>query len=170
MKGKTSKFIFLLPIFISFVITIYNFLYPPTLILFCIPFLFFLTSYFYYDRMSIYLTGSSVYVFKNGEPIFNSNLTETFKLLDIEETKIGKYLNYGNLILVNQDDTFFNYKFLENPYEFKKQIIKRYYKLMLKKDPSFSLPEDVYSEIFGKKEEENSNNLDKLGEDNETKA
>ncbi len=169
MKGKTSKFIFLLPVFMLIIIFIYNSLYPPIYVLLGVPVSFFLISYFYYDRMSIYLTGSSVYVFKNGEPIFNSNLVENFKLLDIEETKIGKYLNYGTFIIVNQDDKFFSYKFLEDPYEFKKQVIKRYYKLMQKKDPGFSLPQEIYEEVFGKKENKKIDSLDSLGEYNETK-
>ncbi len=158
MKGERSIFIFLIPTLAALVFIIHQFMQPGfsiiiTLILF---FLFFLITFLDYDRKTIYLTGSSIYIFLNGKQIFSSSLVDNFKIIELKQDRLGKFLNYGSLIFLNNDKTYYEFKYLDNPSELYNKTLKRYEKTMQKIDPNFKLD----NELLHTKDEKESNDKD----------
>lgn len=157
-EGRTSLFIFMLPIFILIISILYVFQSSKeenNYIVLIVSIPFFVTSVLNYLNKKIILTKTSVYYFVNKKSVFFSKLSTDFKIFDIKQTKIEKILNYGTLYIFNNNGEFIEYKFFNDPLNFRKKFVKAYVEEMKKIDPSFEIEGEEYNNA-------ESNKLDKI--------
>lgn len=109
---------------------------------------FFIISFLNYFYKSIYLTKSSIYFFKNGISIFKVKLNDDFYIFDVKQSFFGKILNYGDIVVVNRDNKYITYSYINNPLKFKIKLIQRYEEEMKKIDPNYILPKEYSDQIF----------------------
>lgn len=139
-SGKTSIMIFLLSFFILFAYLIFGLKNPNIrdFLSFLVIFLLaFIPSFLNFYQKEIYLTGNSIYIYVREKKIHSFSILEDLKALDIRQDKLGKFLNYGTLILDTKQHGVVTYMFLSNPEKMLDSIMYRYEHLMKKNDPSF---------------------------------
>lgn len=139
-EQKSSIFL-LFPSFAVFLISsIYlltNFTINIFLILVIINIVIFLPNFYQWKNKKIFITPGKIYVYSGKKKIIGWSFIEEFKLITLNQDKYGKFLNYGTLTIVNQNDESYNFEFLDNPKKMFTEIIKRYEKNMKKVNPNF---------------------------------
>lgn len=163
-EGRTSLFIFFYPVIILLSIIIYLIKgenLNQFLIFTFAAMLSFVPAFLNYYNKSIIVTKKSIYVFVRGKQVLKWSLEEDFYLIDVRQDKLGKFLGYGTLVLVNRDKKLYEYFFLSNPVEFQKNLFLSYEKIMKKLDPNYISP-------YNLTKESNEEKLDVIEDDNET--
>lgn len=139
-EQKTSIF-FLFPSFaillISIIYLISKFEINMLLILLVINIFVFIPNFIQWKNKKIFITPGKIYVYNGKTKVIGWSFIEDFKLITINQTKYGKFLNYGTLKIVNQKNESYDFEFLDNPKKMFDEIIKRYEKNMKKINPDF---------------------------------
>ena len=94
--------------------------------------------------------------YEKNKKVFSGTLLEDFNLIDFQQTLIGKILNYGTLILVKNDKSYYSYSYLNNVENVYEKTILQYEKLILEINPDFEAP------FTNKKNHKNIDSLDKI--------
>ncbi len=160
-EGLTSVYIFLLPISILILSLVYFFNFgsnKDNLIVLVISIPLFIISGLNYLNKKIILTKSTLYHFVNKNCNFSVKLTEDFKVLYVEQDRLGKIFNYGTVYVFNNKDQFVEYKYLDDPLNFKNFFVKTYIEEMKKIDPSF----EINDENLEKLESSKGENIDRV--------
>lgn len=111
---------------------------------------FFLTYYNYYKR-KIVITANKFYIYRLGKKTVSLNFSNQFFQIKFEKTKLGRILNYGTLILIDQENKYYKIDFISNPESVFFSSIKEYEKIQEKINPNYV-----------KTLNEETNNLDKI--------
>lgn len=164
VEGKTSLFIFLYPVIILLSTIVYSINgrnLNQFLILMFAALLSFMPAFSNYYNKSIVITKKSIYVFLRGKQILKWSLEEDFYLVDVRKDKLGRFLGYGTLVLVNRDKKLYEYFFLSNATEVQHKLFLSYEIIMKKLDPNYISPYNLIKES-------NEEKLDVIEDDNET--
>lgn len=116
---------------------------------------FFMTYYNYYKR-KVVVTSNKFYFYRLGKKTISLSFSYDFFQIKYEKTKLGRILNYGTLILIDQKNQYYKINFISNPEEIFFCAIKEYEKVQLKINPNYEI-----------KFTENKENIDKI-EDEKT--
>ena len=165
-QGKTSIFIFLYPTLLALGMIWYFFntkTFSSFLISLSISFIVYFIAFLNFSKKQIFLTKNSVYIYMNERIKFSSLLVEDLYKIEIRQDKLGIFLNYGTLVIINKDNNYYEFFVLDNPKKCMDNIMTRYERNMKKIDPNF-----VSSYVLTEKQKENKEDeLDKIGDENE---
>ena len=156
---KTSPLIFVVPTFAFILLFIYS-LHNSEGSLFFIymmcGLIIFLPAILQFFGKKYVLTDKKFYFYEKNKKVFSGTLLEDFNLIDFQQTLIGKILNYGTLILVKNDKSYYSYSYLNNVENVYEKTILQYEKLILEINPDFEAP------FTNKKNHKNIDSLDKI--------
>lgn len=158
-KGKTSIFVFLYPSLIS-IIMLWYFIDNKTIFSFLLFFslsaiMFFLAGMNFFKKELI-LTPNSVYIYANNNLKFSLNLLSELHIIDIRQEKLGRIFNFGTLVFLKNDKTFYEFFFINDPKKCLEKIMIRYEKNVLKINPNFE------TKYFNKENNRNEKKLDSI--------
>ena len=156
---KTSPLIFVVPTFAFILLFIYS-LHNSEGSLFFIymmcGLIIFLPAILQFFGKKYVLTDKKFYFYEKNKKVFSGTLLEDFNLIDFQQTLIGKILNYGTLILVKNDKSYYSYSYLNNVENVYEKTILQYEKLILEINPDFEAP------FTNKKNHKNIDSLDNI--------
>ncbi len=160
-EGLTSIYIFIFPVVVLILSLVYIFNFATAknnIIVMLVSVPLFIISGLNYLNKKIILTKSTLYHFLNKKCNFSVKLTEDFKILYVEQDRLGKLLNYGTVYIFNNKDEFVEYKYLDDPLNFKKKFVKVYVEEMKKIDPSYEISDEQIEDL----EDNNSKKIDRV--------
>lgn len=96
----------------------------------------FLTYYNYYGR-KIVITKNKFYVYRLGKKTISLSFAKDFLHVKFEQTRLGKILNYGSVLLVTQENRYYQVHFVKNPEEVFYTSIEEYENIMTLINPEY---------------------------------
>lgn len=139
LEEHTNLFIFFYPILFSLCLIYYTFHTNSNMLIFLIgAFIFIALQYYFmvYGKKFI-LTDKKIYVYSKNKKVLSWNLIGDFAYINYSQERLGRWLNYGSLIIVNQEKESYIYHFLNNPKKVYENVIQQYEDLMSKIDPTY---------------------------------
>ncbi len=161
-KEKTSIFVFLYPSLISifmFWYFIQNKTQSSFLLFFFLSSIMFFLAGMNFLKKELILTSSSVYICANNKIKFSLNLVSELQSIDIRQEKLGTIFNFGTVVVLKNDKTFYEFFFINDPKNCLEKIMTRYEKNVLKINPNF---EPKYLNQTNKNNKENEIKLDSI--------
>lgn len=162
LDEKTSLFIFFYPILFSLCLIYYTFHTKTNLFIFLAGSIIFigLQYYFMVFGKKIILTDKKIYVYSRDKKVLSWELIGDFAYINYSQERLGRWFNYGSLIIVNQKKESYVYHFLNNPKSVYEKVIQQYEELMINIDPTyekqFAIKESKLDSIEPIKHEENT--------------
>lgn len=139
VKGETSLFIYLIPMIMTLLTLYYGFKLNKlnTFITLTLVLLYQIYPTINYYKKKLVVTNNKIYFYYLGKSSYSCHYLQDFGQLYYEQDRLGKIFNYGTLILVNQQNKFYQYNYLHNPAEIYEKIVLTYEDYISMKDPTY---------------------------------
>lgn len=139
IEGKTSIFIFAIPLILSVLTLIYSLSTKKlniflTILLCCIYMVYPITHFF---KRKITVTNNKVYFYFLGKKKTSIHYLNDFYIVDYQQDRFGKFFNYGTLTLIDENKNAYQYSFLHDVFNIYEKIVIAYEDYLSKKDPEY---------------------------------
>lgn len=139
IERHTSGFIFLIPIVLSILTLTYGLYYGKLSVLMTLLLVGMYMAYAisgYYKR-KVVVTNNKVYYYFLGKKNYDFHYVNDFYMVHFQQDRLGKFFNYGTLILIDQDKKMYQFHFLPEVFQVYEEIIIAYEDYMTLKNPNY---------------------------------
>lgn len=157
-ETATSLYVFLFPVISSLVLFYYMAVKlvpegntPMIIVLLCGAFVLFLPPMTRYFGNRLFISEEKIYVYLNNKKFISWDLIDDFKYMEFNQSFLGKIFDYGSLMLVNQQNQMYVYKYIKKPKKTYSMIIFAHEKIIKDQDPDYISIYDRKSETTEKK-------------------
>lgn len=138
-EGHTSIFIFLIPLILIISTIVYslssNKLNIFLTLFLCILYLVYPVTHFFKRKITV--TNNKVYFYFLGKKKISIHYLDDFYIIDYQQDRLGKLLNYGTLTIIDDDKNAYQYSFLNNIFTIYETIVIAYEDYLVKKEPEY---------------------------------